>query len=91
VSGLESEFSDELSFTAPGLLPALQIRPVTGGQFVLPVTGLMGTTHDIEATEGFTNWTVIGTVTLGTGGSTDFTDTNAMSFPKRSYRTHQRP
>jgi hypothetical protein len=46
----------------------------------------MGHTYDIKATEDFTAWTVIGTVTLGASGSLDFTDTNAASFPKRFYR-----
>jgi hypothetical protein len=90
-NGLESDFSNELSFTVPGGDSTLQIHAVTGGQFVLPVTGPAGHTYDIEATEHFTAWTVIGTVTLGPSGSTDFTDTNAASFPKRFYRSHQKP
>lgn len=90
-SGLESDFSNEISFTVPEALPTLEIHGVTGGQFVFSVTGPVGTTYDIEATEKFTNWIMIGTVTLGAGGSVDFTDTNAANFPKRFYRTHQKP
>jgi hypothetical protein len=30
--------------------------------------------------------TVIGTVTLDTGGSQDFTDTNSANFPQHFYR-----
>lgn len=89
--GLESDFSNELSFTVPGGRSTMQIHAVTGGQFVLPVSGPAGHRYDIEATEDFTAWTVIGTVTLGASGSVDFTDTNAASFPKRFYRTHHKP
>jgi hypothetical protein len=90
-SGLESDFSNELSFTVPGALTTLQIHSASGGHFIFSVTGPMGTTYDIEATEKFTNWIKIGTVTLGSGGSVDFIDTNAASFPKRFYRTLQKP
>ena len=90
-SGLESDFSNELSFTVPGAFSTLQIHAVTGGQFVVPVNGPAGHTYDVEATEDFTAWTVIGTVTLGISGSADFADTNAASFPKRFYRTQEKP
>ena len=66
----------------------MQIRVTPTRQVVLTVTGQIGHTYDIQATQDFTTWTVIGTVTVGAGGSLDFTDTNAASFPKRFYRTH---
>ena len=86
-NGLESTtFSNEISFV-PGL-PSLQIRVASNQQAVLTVSGLVGHTFDIQATPDFTTWTVIGNVTLGAGGSLDFTDTNAPNFPKRFYRAH---
>jgi hypothetical protein len=90
-SSLESDFSNELSFTVPGEFSTMQIHAVTGGQFVLPVTGPVGHTYDIEATEDFTAWTVIATVTVGASGWVNFIDTNAVSFPKCFYRTHHKP
>ena len=87
--GLESDYSDEASYTVPSIaLPTVQIRVMTNRQAVLTVKGLVGHTYDILATQTLTAWTVLGTVTLGAGGSVDFTDTNAPSFPKRFYRTH---
>jgi len=74
-----------------GGLTRIGLRSVTTGTAVLSVTGQTGYTYDIEATEDFTAWTVIGTVTLDAGGSVDFTDLNAASYTKRFYRTQQKP
>ena len=52
------------------------------------MTGPVGHTYEIQATQDFKTWTVIGTVTVGTNGSFIFTDTNAASFSRRFYRTH---
>ena len=87
--GQESGFSQEIKYT-PGL-PNIRIRAATVGQFVLRVSGLNSTTYEIQATQDFKTWTIIGTVTLGTNGSMDFTDTNAVNFPRRFYRTQQTP
>jgi hypothetical protein len=84
--GMESPFSSEVSYTVP-ILPGVQLGVTPTGRFVLTVTGPIGDTYDILATQDFTTWTVIGTVTVGAGGSLDFTDTNAASFSKRFYRT----
>ena len=89
--GDESDFSDEISYQqALPVAPAvqMQIQPVADGQFMLTVTGPAGRTYDIEATEDFASWTVIGTGTLDETGSLDFTDSDAASFPKRFYRAH---
>jgi hypothetical protein len=51
------------------------------------VTGTVGHTYDILATQDFKAWTVIGTVTVGASGTINFTDTNAPSFSRRFYRT----
>jgi hypothetical protein len=87
-NGVESVFSNEISFV-PGL-PGIGIGVTATGEVVLTVKGLIGHSYDVEATDDFTVWTVIGTVTLGADGSLDFTDTNAASFPKRFYRTQQK-
>ena len=83
--GQESGFSDEISLV-PGL-PTVQTRVTASGQAILTVKGLIGRIYDIQATQDFKTWTIIGTVTVGADGSLDFTDTNAAGFPKRFYRT----
>jgi hypothetical protein len=89
--GQESAYSSEISYLVPPPAPALQIRSAPAGQFILTVSGLTGQTYDVLATQDFTAWTIIGTVTLGTGGSLDFSDTNAASFPQRFYCTRAKP
>ena len=91
ILGLESDFSNEASYTVPTTLARLQIRAAPARLVVLTVTGQIGHTYEILATQNFTAWTVLGTVTVGAGGSSDFTDTNAASYPKRFYRTRQKP
>ena len=85
--GLESDYSDELSYTVPGVLPTVRIRVTPDGQVVLTVIGQIGHTYDIQTTQTFTAWTVIDTVTVGAGGSLEFIDPNAANFPARFYRT----
>jgi len=84
--GVESPFSSEVSYTAP-IVPGVQLRVTPARQFVLTVTGPINHTYDILATQDFKTWTVIGTVTVGAGGSLNFTDTNAASYSRRFYRT----
>jgi hypothetical protein len=91
ILGLESDFSNEASYTIPTALARLQIRAAPAGQVVLTVTGQIGHTYDILATQTFTAWTIIGTVTLGASGSFEFTDTNAASYTARYYRTREKP
>ncbi len=89
--GLESVFSDELSYTVPAAPAQLQILVATNGQLVLIVTGPAGRSYDLLMTEDFTDWTVIGNVTIAAGGSTEFLDTNASNFQARFYRMQQKP
>ena len=86
-SGLESTFSNEIMYTVPGGLAQLQILVAANKQAILTVTGKVGHTYEIQTTADLKTWTVIGTVTLGASGSTNYTNTNAGSFPKRFYRT----
>jgi Fibronectin type III domain len=81
--GLESPFSNEISFI-PG--PRVQVRVTPSGQAVLTVKGLNGHNYDIQVTPDLKTWTVIGTVTVGAGGSANFTNSNAGSFSRRYYR-----
>lgn len=83
--GDESPFSNETSYT-PGVAK-IRVYAAPAGQRVLTVSGLIGQTYEIEATQDFETWTIIGTVTLGAGGSVDFTDADAANIPQRFYRT----
>ena len=67
-------------------VPAVRVRVTPSRQVVLTVTGQPGHTHEIQATQNFTTWTVINTVTLGASGSMDVIDANLASLPRRFYR-----
>ena len=88
IDGDESDFSNEISYQQDAPTVRLQIQSVADGQFLLTVNGPPGKTYDIEATEDFTTWTVIGTGTLDADGSLEFTDTDAANHPQRFYRAH---
>jgi hypothetical protein len=75
-----------VSYTVP-ILAGVQLRVTPTRQFILTVTGTIGHTYNIQATQDFKTWTVIGTMTVGTNGLSVFTDTNAASFSRRFYRT----
>lgn len=92
-AGDQSGYSTEATYTVPTTVtttPAqVQIRSAPAGQFILTVSGPTGQTYNVQATQDLKTWAIIGTVTIGAGGSLDFTDTNAASFSKRFYRTQQ--
>jgi len=84
--GAESLDSSEVSYTVP-ILAGVQLTVTPTRQFKLSLTGTIGHVYNVQATQDFKTWTVIGTVTMGTNGLSVFTDTNAASFTKRFYRT----
>jgi hypothetical protein len=92
-TGAQSDYSTEVAYTVPTtvtITPAqVQIRSAPAGQLILTVSGSSGQTYNVQATQDLKTWTVIGTTTIGAGGSLDFTDTNEASFPQRFYRTVQ--
>ncbi|MEY4917031.1 MAG: hypothetical protein RL616_944 [Verrucomicrobiota bacterium] len=88
-NGIESPFSEEINFV-PGQ-PLVQLLAAPNHEFALTVDGLIAHSYDIEATQDFKTWTVIGNVTTGAVGSTSFTDTNAALFTRRFYRTKATP
>ena len=89
--GIQSVFSNQASYALPVTLTGLQIHAAPAGMFTLTVTGPIGQTNEILATKDFKVWTVIGTMTVGTGGTFVFTDTNATKYPMRFYRTEEVP
>ena len=89
--GQESVFSPEVDYSVPTVPPIVQIRTAPAGQFILTMSGVTGQTFDIQATQDFKTWTVIGTETLDSIGSLDFMDTNAANFSQRFYRIQEVP
>jgi hypothetical protein len=88
-NGLESTFSNEAIFV-PGQ-PTVTLLAGTSGQVVLTISGLIGLAYDIQATQDFKTWSVIGTVTPGASGLVNFTDTNMAGFSRRFYRIRGKP
>jgi hypothetical protein len=88
-NGLTGAFSNEISY-APGT-PTVQMHATGNQQPILKVSGLIGATYDIMATQDLVTWTVIGTVTLDASASANFTDPNAASYSQRFYRIQQAP
>ncbi len=86
-AGVESSYSSEVAYTVPAQPQKVQIQTMPAKQFALTVSGIVGHTYIIQATQDFKTWTTIGTVTVGASGTLTFTDTNAPSFSRRFYRT----
>ncbi len=85
VGGLESDFSDEITFTTPaGSVPLLSYS-VSGG---LQVTGQAGHTYDVLASQDLLHWRSIGTITAADGTPLNFVDPEASKLPARYYLLH---
>jgi hypothetical protein len=89
--GMESDFSNEVTYTVPGAAATLQVRVAANLLAVLTVTGQVGHSYELLATQAFNAWTVIGTVTLGASGSSECVDLNAANFAARFYRAQEKP
>lgn len=84
-NGQQSLYSNEIN-VVPGS-PKVQLSVAANRQVVLTVKGLINHTYQILASTNLAAWSVIGNVTLGTSGSTNFTDTATPNYSKRYYRT----
>jgi Fibronectin type III domain len=89
--GIQSAFSIQASYALPPTLTGLQIRAAPGGAFILTLVAPTSQTNEILATQNFTVWTVIATVTLEAGSTFNFTDTAAANYPMRFYRMQEVP
>jgi len=87
-SGVESDFSEELSYARP--IPTLQGQSQPSRELILTLAGPPGQTNEVLATQTFLNWEVIGVVTFGTDGFAQFTDYGATNYQTRFYRTQER-
>jgi hypothetical protein len=89
-SGMESPVSNEIIYKpGTGPLANLQMRVQPNRQVLLTASGPPAYQYDVLATQRFTNWTVVGSLTIGANGTGQFTDTAAPNFTARSYRLHQ--
>ena len=86
-ANVESALSGEVAYTVSTPARGLVSRVMPGRQVVLTLTGPISHAYDILATQDLKTWTLIGTVTIGATGTSDFTDTNAANYSKRFYRT----
>lgn len=84
-NGAESPNSSEISYV-PGL-PHTEISVTADGSADLALSGLIGHTYEIQATQDLTEWTVIGLATMDAAGLGNFSDTDAASYTERFYRT----
>jgi len=84
------KFYRAASFNNAAFLPLPQLSGfgLSSAGFSFGLNGQAGHAYDIQATQDFATWTVIGTVTMGVNGSSAFTDTNSASFSRRFYRIH---
>jgi hypothetical protein len=73
--------SQSFTITIEGVPPAATLSASRqGSNFVLNVTGQVGSTYAIEATSDFRSWTQIGTVTIEADGTTTVTLPISGSF-----------
>jgi hypothetical protein len=93
VTGLESAFSGEISFTvptsstSPSSLPgSLLIKQNSYGQTVLSGTGSAGSVFIIQASQDFSSWVAIGSVTIDPSGAFQFIDPDNGPALARFYR-----
>ncbi|HEV2394230.1 MAG TPA: fibronectin type III domain-containing protein [Verrucomicrobiae bacterium] len=88
--GLESPFSQEISYS----VPVLQSSPPTvgisivGNQALLNGTGPIGYAYEVLVSSNLFNWTSIGSVTNALSGLFQFTD-STTNAPSRFYRLRQ--
>ncbi|MHB8521571.1 MAG: hypothetical protein ACYDH9_12550 [Limisphaerales bacterium] len=70
----------------PGAQPLTLLGRSPDGSVRLGFFELVGGTYAIQAATNLMNWSDIGQVPVGSAGSFEFTDTNALTFPMRFYR-----
>lgn len=88
-TGLESAYSDEISFALPITAPSLRHAVTPGGQFYFAAVAPAGHTYDILATQDFKLWLAIDSVTVDVSGRFKFLDPDALLYPARFYQLHE--
>jgi hypothetical protein len=86
--GLESAFSNELSYTVPdSAVVHLQVSQSTGA--ALSGSAPAGFQYEVQRSEDLQNWRALGTVTADDNGNFQFTDAIVPGRGLRCYRLHQ--
>ena len=70
----------------PATLTLASGARLPGFQFQLQVRGLSGMNCSIDGSHNLESWSTLGSVTLPTGGTANFTDNQASGYPYRFYR-----
>jgi hypothetical protein len=65
---------------------SVRIHSMLDRQVLLAVSGQPGREYEIQATQDFTTWEVIGRVMLGEDGMSQFIDSGAADYSSRMYR-----
>lgn len=95
ISGLESTFSGQISYTVPTsapeppMLARLFVSQNNASQAVLRGTGPAGYVYDVCASIDLSSWVVIGTVTVDATGAFQFADGASSALSWRFYRLRQ--
>jgi len=89
VAGLESDFSDEISYTVPSPVSVLQVSfdPVQGA--ALTATGPSNYSYNILTSTNLVDWMPLTTITLDATGVSQYTDSVDPTKPTRFYRLQQ--
>ncbi len=83
--GLESTFSDEVSYTVPtSAPPTLSLQLLPGQLAVLTGSGVPGYTYEVLSSPDLRNWSTAGSVVAGPAGTLGLTipalDSSAVAF-----------
>jgi hypothetical protein len=89
-SGVESDFSGEAAYTVPLALAKLQLRVSPTKQLIVSATGPAGQSYDLLCAQKLGAWTNLTTITLGTNGAAQYTDSAVGSRPSRYYRLREK-
>ncbi len=88
--GLESTFSDEVSYTVPtNSPPALQLQ-ISGSQdLLLTGIGTPGSTYEVQTSADLQNWSPIGVLAVNLAGTLNFTVPGVTNSPIAFFRLRQ--
>jgi len=88
IIGLESDFSNEISYTVP-TTANLQVSVSPSGEVLLSGTAPGGYQYEIFATDDLKSWTTIGSMCVDVSGFFQFTDPASSNYTMRCYRLRQ--
>lgn len=90
-SGLESGYSNEISYTPVASGPTLHMSVAPTGQVNLSGSGTPGYQYEVLVSGNLIDWTAMGTITADATGSLSFSDPTTSGSPMRFYRLQQVP